>query len=369
MALPPREPPSRDRPSSTPRPARTALELDIMRDGGHVRSTPQASGSLRTVIEFDRNRAATRSAAREHEPAPLGSRGDRDEHVHGLIATETRSVQAGSEEQDGELWPHEVARAQRALTHSVAMPIVHSSADLPTRELPADAQLGTTGPSCPEERDARWPLPSERVALGGAGWSDGEAPSQAVPPAPAKTVLVGGATAHASMPQPDAPVQPLTPAPAPSLPAATPRARGAAARVVPAAATFLLGIVLALQFGSELRAGLARLLSLGQRSPAAQSAERAPEVSVLAGPAASHDAKRVLASRDPPLEAQAVAPEQALALYMAGQRHEALTLYRRLAQAHPEERVYAEVARILESELKRECLRAGPSAPDGCERL
>jgi hypothetical protein len=339
-----------------------------MRDGQNVRPR-HPSQSVRTVIEFDRGRGASRlPPPAEHLLSTRTGAGEG--RPRAPIDTETRPMSGEIEQPGDDAWAHRAASSQRALTHSVALPIVSSSADLPTRELPADPAPSPSDVSSRDERDARWPLPSERVALSRAAWADEEAQPPAVATAPARTVVVAGATSAVPPPLPNASAALQLPPP-PPVPARTSAAAptgGARSRFVAPIVTFVLGVAFAVPYGGELRASLSRVVALVQPANGASPGSE-PEVSVV--PATTTQVPSTLSSAVAVSSSQshrdaALRPEQALTLYADGQRKEALVLYRRLARAFPEARVYAEVARILERELESACVQAQPGGSGAC---
>lgn len=62
-------------------------------------------------------------------------------------------------------------------------------------------------------------------------------------------------------------------------------------------------------------------------------------------------------------------PQSAAMLYINGNHKDALTEYRLLARMHPEQTVYAELARILRGKLYRSCIRTQPHRRDECHQL
>jgi len=105
----------------------------------------------------------------------------------------------------------------------------------------------------------------------------------------------------------------------------------------------------------------------GERATPTASAPAAP-VAEAPAPAREPDRAREAAPSSEPGHGQPTA-QSAATLYINGNYKEALAEYRLLARAHPDHRVYRELARVLRGKLYQTCIRTQPHRREQCREI
>jgi hypothetical protein len=94
-----------------------------------------------------------------------------------------------------------------------------------------------------------------------------------------------------------------------------------------------------------------------------------PAMPAVRRPAEAALPTRTVSTETPRAELGGATQQSAAALYTKGQYKEALAEYRMLASTYPDQKVYAEFARILKRKLFDSCVRTQPNRREQCKQL
>jgi hypothetical protein len=110
-----------------------------------------------------------------------------------------------------------------------------------------------------------------------------------------------------------------------------------------------------------------------RKAPAAAVQEQRTGSQQESTTAAARAATEAVAATAPPpakrAEHVSATPQRAAVLYIEGKYREALAEYRLLAAAYPDQRVYAELARILKRKIIDTCVRTQPNRREQCKSI